>query len=133
MKKVWHLNLKELIASYMVGLDKTRATKLELFDFAEFIEKTLTNEADGFEMAEEYRAVPSSCDYTDLEREDNGYLFNISDDAVSLAGGKTEDDLCEHVLAYCNSDYLYVLEALCEEYKEQKKTKKQLEEIEPEK
>ena len=123
MKRVWQLSLKEVIASYMVGLKKTKATKEDIHDFAEFIEKTLTTEADGFELAEEYRAVPSSCDYTDLAREDNGYLFNISEDNVSLASGKTEDDLCENVLAYCHSDYLYVLEDLAEEYLNQKKTK----------
>ena len=134
MKKIWQLELKELIASFMVGFHKTMATKTELHDYAVFLEKSLTDDEEGIDVPEELRAVPSSCDYTDLAREDNGFMFNIFDDAVSLSSGRNEDDLIEHILSYCHSDYLMMLEDLAEEYLEQrKKQTNKTEEIEQEK
>ena len=45
----------------------------------------------------------------ELQREDDGFLFNIGDSSIRLADGKTKHDLDEHVLSYVDSDVLMTL------------------------
>ena len=103
MKRYRFINLKQSIASYMVGFQTNRMTHSELNDWSQYLEKVLTTD--------DYQAIVfHGKRYLDeLQKEDDGFLFNIGDNSIKLADGKTKHDLDEHVLSYVDADILLAM------------------------
>lgn len=103
MKRYRFINLKQSIASYMVGFQTNRMTHSELNDWSQYLEKVLTTD--------DYQAIVfHGKRYLDeLQKEDDGFLFNIGDNSIKLADGKTKHDLDEHVLSYVDANVLLAM------------------------
>lgn len=103
MKRYRFLNLKQSIASYMVGFQTDRMTHSELNDWSQYLEKVLTTD--------DYQAIVfHGKRYLDeLQKEDDGFLFNIGDNSIKLADGKTKHDLDEHILSYVDANVLLAM------------------------
>ena len=103
MKRYRFINLKQSIASYMVGFQTNRMTHSELNDWSQYLEKVLTTD--------DYQAIVfHGKRYLDeLQKEDDSFLFNIGDNSIKLADGKTKHDLDEHVLSYVDANVLLAM------------------------
>ena len=116
MKGYRFINAKQSIASYMVGFETNKMTYSEFNSWSQYLEKALTTK--------DYKAIVFyGKKYLDeLQREDDGFLFNIGDYSISLADGKTKHHLDEHVLSYVDADVLLAMLEAPTEYKRLKES-----------
>ena len=103
MKGYRFINAKQSIASYMVGFGTNKMSYSEFTNWSQYLEKVLTTK--------DYQAIVFyGKRYLDeLQREDDGFLFDIGDYSIKLAKGKSKKDLDDHVLSYVEVETLIEL------------------------
>ena len=100
MKKYRYIHTNESIASYMVGFHTNTMTMADYVNWSQYLATKLTT--DKYETIVFYGKR-----YLDeLRQDDDGFLFDISEETIKLAKDKTKKDLDEHILAYVDADKL---------------------------
>lgn len=103
MKRFRYISAEQSIASYMVGFKTNRISYPEFNRWSCYLQDLLTTE--------DYQAIVFyGKRYIDeLQREDDGFLFDIGDYSIKLAKGKSKKDLDDHVLSYVEVETLIEL------------------------
>jgi len=112
MKKEVLIELPELIASYMVGLNVSSAQKEEIGRYAKFVEKEMACE----EFANTYKTSTTDKDYEELEKYYGEFFKLEDDDSVSLVEGCLLEDLEQDILYYADSDFYCFTDDLTKEF-----------------